>query len=176
MKKIKDFLKHPLFSGSAIMIGGSLLANAFNYVYHLIMGRMLGPAMYGVLASIFSVLYIVSVVPMSTSFAIVKFISSAKDKKERIIVYESIKKFIFQIAIIISVLIFLLSPYIANFLHIEKVSNIRYISIIVFFSLITLVNQASSQGVLKFFGVIVPTLISSLTKLLLGIVFVIMGN
>ena len=172
---MKKLINHPLFSGSAVMVGGSLIANGINYLYHLIMGRMLGPASYGILASIFSVLYMVSVVPMSTNFAIVKFISSAKDKKERIAIYKSLKDLVMKVAIGISILVFLFSPQIANFLKIEQISNIRLIFIIVFFSLMTLVNQASSQGRLNFFGVVVPMIISSLTKFLFGVVFVIIG-
>ena len=89
----------PLFSGSVVMIGGSMLANAVNYLYHLIMGRVLGPVDYGVLASVFAILYVISVIPVSTSFAIVKFISSTKNKRELWGVYVAIKRFVFALAI-----------------------------------------------------------------------------
>lgn len=157
------------------MVGGSLIANGFNYLYHLIMGRMLGPSSYGVLASLFSILYIAGVVPLSIGFAIVKFISSARNKKERISIYKAIRKLIIKVAIGISILVFILSPQIAKFLHIEKVSDISLISIVVFFSLVTLVNQASSQGILKFYGVVIPMITSSLAKLLFGVAFVALG-
>src|SRR5690606_35205120 len=95
----KTIVSHPLFSGSSIMILGSLGANAINYLYHLIMGRALGPVDYGKLAAIFSLLYIVSVVPISSGFAIVKFISTAKDKKERDRFYSSIRAFFTKLAL-----------------------------------------------------------------------------
>lgn len=175
MKRVKKIFKHPLFSGSAVMIGGSLVVNGFNYLYHLIMGRILGPSSYGVLAAIFSVLYIVSVLPMSTSFAIVKFVSSAKGKKERIEIYRAIRKLITNIAIAISVIMLALSFPIAKFLHIKEAISVSFVSIIVFFSLKTLVNQAASQGILKFTGVVVPNMVSSLLKLVLGVLFVVLG-
>ena len=77
--KLRRFVEHPLFSGSVIMIGGNMAANAINYLYHLVMGRLLGPAGYGVLASLYSLLYLAGIVPTSASISVVKFISSAKD-------------------------------------------------------------------------------------------------
>lgn len=79
---IKNLLKHPLFSGSFVMIAGSMAINVVNYIYHLLMGRILGPVDYGTLASVYSLLYIVTIIPTSASVSIVKFISSAKDKRE----------------------------------------------------------------------------------------------
>ena len=67
MKLIKKLINHPLFSGSAIVFVGNMTANVVNYLYHLIMGRMLGPVEYGVLASLYSVLYLVGIIPSSAA-------------------------------------------------------------------------------------------------------------
>ena len=85
------------------MIGGSMFVNATNYVYHVLMGRILGPVDYGVLASVFALLYIVSIVPMSTSVAIAKFVSSAKDKKEEAEIFNGIKHFIYRVSLVGSI-------------------------------------------------------------------------
>jgi len=171
----RDLAKSPLMSGSILMVGGSLFINMFNYLYHLLMGRILGPVDYGTLASIFSIIYIAAIIPLSSSFAIVKFISSAKDKSERALIYKSIKKLYSNVAVISFLITLVLSPFIANFLHIKDVVSVASVSIIMLFSLLTLVNQATLQGVLKFSGVIIPNLISSLTKLALGIALVLIG-
>ena len=63
------------------MVGGSMLSNVVNYLYHLAMGRILGPVDYGILASLFSIFYIIGIVPLSSSVSIVKFVSTAKNKK-----------------------------------------------------------------------------------------------
>lgn len=171
----KKFISHPLFSGSALMIGGSMVINGVNYFYHLIMGRMLGPESYGTLASLFSVLYIVSIVPASSSFAIVKFISSVKNKSERGLVFTAIKKLFFYIAIIGSLVMVLTSKYISTFLNTTELYSIILLAGVFFFSLITLVNQSSLQGILDFKGVVGPNFISSFLKLLLGVLFVYLG-
>ncbi|MEK7100435.1 MAG: oligosaccharide flippase family protein [Patescibacteria group bacterium] len=173
-KRIKALVTHPLFSGSAVMFVGNMGSNVVNYVYHLIMGRLLGPVSYGVLASLYSILYMVSIIPSSASVSIVKFVSSAKDN-ELYSVYETIRKLIFKLAIVLSLLMLIVSPVVSKFLHIENVFLVITIVPILFISLITLVNQSASQGLLKFQGSVIPTLISSLLKLLIGIGLVLIG-
>jgi O-antigen/teichoic acid export membrane protein len=126
-------VKHPLFSGSALMIGGSMVANVVNYFYHLLMGRVLGPKDYGTLASIYAVMYILSIVPTSTSFAIVKFISSAGSKVERTGIFLRLRKLVFQIAVVLSLVFLVLSPVVSNFLHIENVYILVLVSLVLFF-------------------------------------------
>lgn len=172
---IKKIISHPLFSGSALMVGGSLLVNGFNYIYHLAMGRLLGPIDYGVLASIFSLLYLTSVVPISSSFAIVKFVAAAKTSHERNVIYSGINNLVWKVAVVFFIVLVLSAASIAKFLHIENVINVALVGPIVFLSLITLVNQASMQGILKFFGVVGPNFVSSVIKLMVGLFLVILG-
>lgn len=173
-QKIINLVNHPLFSGSAIVFVGNMGANIINYAYHLIFGRILGPIDYGVLASLYSVLYLVSIIPSSASISIVKFISTAS-KSELYSVYESIRRLVFKIAIYLSIFIILISPIISKFLHIENIMSVILIAPILFFSLITLINQSTAQGILKFTGYVIPTLISSILKLAVGVLFVLVG-
>lgn len=173
--KALDIIRHPLFSGSFLMIGGSMVVNVISYVYHVVMGRILGPVDYGTLASVFSIFYIVSIVPLSSSIAIVKFISTAKDKKEAAKIYRGINIFMIKLAIVLAVLILLISYPVSIFLHISNLVSVMLISPIVFVTLVTLVNQSAAQGLLKFMGVVGPNFISSLVKLLLGVLFVVLG-
>ena len=173
--KIKNFVRHPLFSGSFLMIGGSMAINTLSYVYHLIVGRLLGPIEYGILASVFSIFYIVSVVPLSSSIAIVKFISSAKNLKEVAQIYKGINDFIIKLAIILAVVVILVSLPVSKFLNIPSPVPIMILAPILFFSLLTLVNQSTAQGLLKFIGVVGPNFTSNFTKLALGVVFIAIG-
>ena len=156
------------------MFVGNMGANVINYAYHIIMGRLLGPVGYGVLASLYSILYLVSIIPASASVSIVKFISTANEK-ELPSVYYSIKKFIFKLSIALSLFMLVISPFVAKFLRIEDLTAVFLITPVLFLSLLTLVNQSSSQGLLKFLGSVIPTLISSLLKLLFGVGLVLIG-
>jgi len=157
------------------MIGGTFAINMINYLYHLVMGRLLGPSEYGVLASLFSILYIISVVPASASISIVKFISEANNLNEAAKIYKTIKRFVIKFALSSSILFLLASPFIARFLHIDNMVSVFIIAPIVFLSLISLLFQSTLQGRLIFWGVIGPNLTSSLFKFLLGISFVVLG-
>jgi len=50
-----------IFSDAAVIIGGSMIANAFNYLYHFVLSRRLGPDDYGTLATLLAGLMILSV-------------------------------------------------------------------------------------------------------------------
>jgi len=173
--KIKSFTKHPLFSGSLILMVGSMVANVINYVYHLYMGRILGPSQYGELASLFSIFYIIGIVPLSSSVAITKFISSAKNKKELVSTYKGINSFIVKLASCLSLILAFSSPLIAKFLHINNIFSVLLLAPVLLLNLLVLVNQATSQGRINFLGFTIPNIISSAGKLLFGIILVNLG-
>lgn len=174
MKYIQRLLKHPLFAGSFLMVGGSMAVNILNYLYQILMGKVMTQSDYGILSSLFAVLYIMIIAPLSTSAAIVKFISSS-DTKDHAVIYSAVNKFIFKLAIVLSVIFLITTPFIAQFLHVNDLVSVALIAPIIFFSLVTLVNQASSQGVLNFFAVVGPNFMSAVGKLVFSLIFVLLG-
>ena len=152
-----------------------MVMNAVNYLYHIIMGRVLGPVDYGTLSSLYSILYLVGIVPTSTSVAIVKFISSVKNDTEVYSIYKALERFILRLSLALSLLLLITTPLTANFLQIKDVWSVASVSLILFLILILLLNQATSQGLLKFMGSVGPGLISSVVKLGLGLLLVILG-
>lgn len=175
MKSIKNLLLNPLMSGSAIMIIGSNLANFFNYIYHFIMGRLLGPAHYGELAALFSLVALIGMIPNSFGLVIVKQVSSAKNKQE-------VSNFInwFNIRIIISslVLFFILllfTPIIGSFLKIENKLYIVAVSALFIFGLSALFYKSVLQGLLSFRNMVLTSLVEILIKVILGTILVYLG-
>ncbi|MDQ3018896.1 MAG: polysaccharide biosynthesis C-terminal domain-containing protein, partial [bacterium] len=57
-------------------------------------------------------------------------------------------------------------------MHITNLFPVLLSGPIFFLSLTTLLNQSVSQGLLKFLGLVGPTMISSFGKLILGVIFV----
>ncbi len=175
MALVKNLLKHPLFSGSVLMVGGNMFANIINYIYQIYFaGRFLGPVGNGQLGSLFAILYIVTIIPISTSASIVKFVSSSKNHAEAVLVYQRINSLIFKVSLILSILLLLSSPLLSNFLHVP-ISGVLIVPFVLFFSLIALVNQATLQGLLKFWGSVGPNIVSSAMKLVFGFIFVLLG-
>lgn len=167
--------KNPLLSGGLVMFVGMMGVNVINYFYHLVMGRTLGPVGYGSLAAIFSILYIAGVVPVSSSFAIVKFMSVSKNGKEKSRLYAALKKLYSKIAIVVLAVLLLLSPLIASFINLSDVKSVMLIGPIVFFTIMTVVNTGSLQGLLKFSGVVISNTILAVGKLSFGLVLVYLG-
>lgn len=174
-KRIKQLVNNPLFSGSAIMILGSNTANALNYLYHFSTGRLLGPSGYGELVALISLLGLVSTIPGSLSLVVTKYVSAAKTDQEVTNLISFLKNKVFLLAVLFFILLSLVSPAIASFLHINKAVYIILIAISFLFSLPALLNRAVLQGLLKFKEMIVTILAENSSKLLISIILIFGG-
>lgn len=168
-----SIVKHPLFSGSFVMVFGSNLANFIAYIYHLVFGRILGPTEYGELATILSILALSVSIYSFTGIVIVKVVSSL-DEKELKPFYEWLAKYAKGFAIAVSFLILFLSPVIADFIHVRLIEVIL-ISPIFFFMLLVYVYRGFLQGMLEFTKAVVLTNIEFLGRLLFGFLLIWMG-
>lgn len=173
-KNIKEIINNPLFSGSVIMVIGSNLVSFLNYLYHLILGRMLGPSGYGELASIISIIGLLGVIPGSLNLVIIKYVSGAKDEAETNNIISWWKAKIFNASLIFCVLILIISPLISSFLNI-KMYYFWLISLSFLFSLQSLVNRSVLQGLLRFKQMVLSLLAENFTKVLFSIILVYIG-
>lgn len=174
-KHLKQFIQHPLFSGSALMVIGSNSVNALNYLYHLVVGRMLGPSIYGELAALISVIGLLSIVPGAFGIVITKYISGAKSEAEVINLASWLKASVFRSSVILFVLILAMSPFATNFLHIDSVSYLILIAVSFLFSLSSSINRSILQGLLNFRDFVITILVENFSKLLLSILFIYFG-
>lgn len=152
-----------------------MAVNAVNYLYHLLMGRVLMPEGYGILASIFSLIYIVCIVPLTTSVAVVKFVSGAKTIEEQGKIYFSLNQKIKKGALYGSLVLAVISPIIANYLHIPDVLAVATIAPIFYFSVLMIFDQSALQGTLQFFGVVFSNGVASVGKLIFGLLLIYVG-
>src|SRR3990167_3803471 len=81
-KKIKTFVfsitSHHLFKNSALVFAGSTAANLSGWLYHLFVGRILGPEKYAELSALFALFYILNVLTGVIQVTLVKFFSILK--------------------------------------------------------------------------------------------------
>ena len=166
-REISQFL-----GGSFITVLGSLLAGFLGYLYHLLMGRLLGPSGYGVLASLLSLLYVFSVPTATFSLVATKF--AADFKKSRQFLEKTEKK-----SFLFSLLFFLffgaLTPLIASFLHLQALLPILLIGLCLALGFLVTFKGAILQGRLNFVPLAVGGTANAAIKLLLGIIFVYFG-
>lgn len=82
MKFIKKLFgsitSHSLTKHSIAMFMGVMVANVLSYLYHLLIGRILGPVSYGEFAALFSLFYILNVPSLVLQTVVVKYFSILK--------------------------------------------------------------------------------------------------
>ena len=173
MKKSNSLLKD-----SAIIFAASMAANILNYVFQLYMGRSLGPAGYGIFASIVSLLYIVSVPATTINVSIAKFVSGFKGSKEpgkvKYLFFKGAKKVLF-LGFLGFCAIALASPHIASFLNIPHAAPVVILGLIFFISMLSPIGNGTLQGLQRFRSLGAVMVTGSFVKLASGIALVALG-
>lgn len=150
---VKNSLVKPLISGSSVLFVGTMIANIGSYLYHLLMGRMLGPSDYGTLASLISLLYLLSIPVFALCLVVVKFVSTFKGQKNLGIIkrfFLRLNKKIFLFGLGGVLLFLLLTPFLTSFLHLDSLWLLVMVIVIVFVNLFMATNRAFLQGILSF--------------------------
>lgn len=174
-KRIKEIVYHPLFSGSAFVIIGSNSVNLLNYLYHLVMGRLLGPSGYGELVALISLVGLLGILPSPLTLVVVKYVSSANSKKELNNLVGWLRVKIFQLSFLFFVLILLVSPILSSFLHITNINYLILIALSFLVSIPAALNRAILQGLLMFKQMVFSIFIESVGKLLISISLIYLG-
>jgi O-antigen/teichoic acid export membrane protein len=132
---------------------GTIIGGVGNYLYHLLMGRMLGPTDYGVLASLISFSYLLSIPVGTLSLVIVKFVSAFKGKKDvasiRALFRIGTTK-ILPFSFFILLIFLLLTPLITSFLHLPSFLPFLIVLGAFFVGIFSTINRAFLQGLLRF--------------------------
>lgn len=178
IEKIRQAIQHPLISGSAISVGGSMVANIFNYFYNLSMGRMLSVAEYGILASLISLFSIFVVFGTTITMVFSKFTASfmAKDKGEFVgILLRRGTITIGGISLFVTIILTIFSSYISQFLNIKESILITIVALALFFNFLGAVLHGILQGLLKFVTFSLVYIVMSTAKFLIGVGLVFLG-
>ena len=181
MDMIKKFFKYDkndsLIRDGIILFTATMIANASGYIYHLGMGRILGPADYGALGAILSLLYILlvpfNVIQTTISKFVAKFKANGQENKIKYLFYYSLKK-LFILSIVSLVLFIIISPFIASFINIST-HNLFIISILIPFVLLLPVNRGFFQGYQTFKPLGINIVIEAFSKLIFGFILVLLG-
>jgi O-antigen/teichoic acid export membrane protein len=171
VSKISGLAQHPFIKGSAIMLGGTMIANVVAYLYHLVLGRILGPVGYGELAALLSIFYILNSPSVVVQNILVKFFSQLKAQKE----YGQAKRLFLQITrsvIVVEVaLLIVLLPFVsmvARFLHITDHINLIWLYGMFAAFLLSIINLSVLQAFQLFLPLTVVNTISGVLRLILG--------
>lgn len=175
---IRKIITSEFFRASFWVFLASGVLNAGNYLYHLLMGRMLGPELYGVLESVISVFYIVSIPFIPLTLVIVKFISAYKGKNDREAISSFYKYMVKKIIIygsVATLILLFFSPLISSYLHLPNLYFSILIALGLFIGLFAVFIKGVLQGLFNFFALFVSNTIEILSKLTIAILLVYFG-
>ena len=169
----KKIIKHPLFSGSMIMIIGSNFSNFIAWLYHFVISRVLSVPEYGELVSIISLLGLTTSIFSFINIVVMKFVSGAETKDLPKLLNTFSKK-LKSFGIITVLIYLLLSPAIAAFLKIDYI-KVAIASIAIYVALYNSLYRAFLNGLLKFSEAVLSNVSSTISRLLFGLILVLMG-
>lgn len=166
---------HPLFAGSAVMIVGNNFVNFGNYIYHLLMGRLLGPASYGDLAAILSIIGILGMIPFSLGLVVVKFVSSAGKKEAISGLATWVERRAFLVGFAVGGGFLVATPFIRSFLQVQDARAVAVVAPLFLLSVVTYFNSSSLQGLMRFGRLVSVRVVEVASKVLIGTALVFMG-
>ncbi len=167
-------LDKKLVRGSFILLLAFNAFNVLNFAFHFSMARMMDVTDYGVLATLFTIFYILAVFSESIQIVITKYAAKIEDKGiVKNILKRSLKKaFIVSWGILIVYIIF--SVFLSKILKIEF-PLMALSGLIIFSIFLSPISRGLLQGKQRFRALGVNMVLEAVLKLALAILFVWMG-
>lgn len=167
-----------LVKGSAIYLGGLFIVNIANYLYSILMGRLLGPADFGEVTSLISLLVIVTVPGVAVWTLAMKFAADFAAEAEPGAIHGLLKSLTRWLGIFggLAVLVVIgLSQPLQTFLQLHDVRPIWVVGAAIAVTLLVQANRGILQGRQEFMAANISTILESTLKLILGILLVWLG-
>jgi O-antigen/teichoic acid export membrane protein len=179
MKKVISSIKdNKVLSGSFVMVIGGFFGSFTNYLYHLVIARQLGPLDYGLLDSLISLLYQLSIPLATITLVITKYVSLYKGQNRTKMIetfFWKINKKIFQIVPILIVLIIILTPTVTKFLHLPNPLLFIWIGLAFIFGIFSAIGKSFLQGLSKFIELSITGVIDGTTRLFFTVILLSFG-
>ena len=179
--KVKNYIfrnSGPTAKNIGIMFIATSVCNILNFLYTIIIGRMLGPSEYGVLISIISLLYISGALVGAIQNTLVKktsnYFAEGDLNKVRILFY-SITKRLFIATAIIFILLLIFINQITKFLKLDSVYPLIFLGIMIIGGSLVAIGRGVLQGVQNFKSLGINLIFEILIKIGLGVILVYIG-
>ena len=175
---IQKIRKDTLVKQNTILFAGTMTLNVLNYFYHFSVGRILGPADYGILGAFFSIMYILFAPVNSIQTILAKFTADFLAKNEPGKVSYLLKRslaVLSYISIGIFLIFFIFSKQIANFLLIDNVTYVLLFGLVFLVIFITAVSRGFLQGLQKFKILSASLILEGAIKFGLAIILIYLG-
>lgn len=175
---ISRLIKSQLLTGSAVLFFGNLIVNAVSYFFHLLMGRMLGPAEYGLLASLISFTYLLNIPMMALGVVVVRYVSTWRGQNR----LGQVRPFYFWIrsritffGVIAFCLLILATSWLTSFLHLTSNWQLWLMLLSSLIGIYITINNAMIQSFLRFFQLSLFGTIQIALKLVVAVALIWLG-
>ncbi len=162
----------------SLLFISSMVASVSNYFFQIFMGRSLGPADYGILASLFSLFSILSVPAGVLQTVTAKYTSNFKAHKELGKIAKLLKGLLKRVSLfgLVGFILFIIaSKSISSFLHIPSRLPVIITGVALISAIISPIVGGAIQGLQAFGYLGIGMIIGALVKLFSGIFFVYLG-
>lgn len=169
---LSSITSHYLFKNSALVFVGSTAANFSGWLYHLFVGRILGPEKYAELSALFALFYILNVLSSVAQISLLKFFSVFKarnDYGQANTLFWTITKKIAIVEVVFAIVLLPFTPFLSAYLHISSYGYFLLVYIIFATSTIAVVGGAALQGFQRFMPLAVLSNIGMFLRLITGI-------
>jgi len=154
------------------------IVNLINFIYHIVMGRLLGPEQYGILASIISFLFITIAISGTIQTSSVKFTSmyyaSGKINEIRSL-FILITKRVLIITLTVFLIIIIFLKQLSSFLNLNSYFPLIFLGIMIVESSLVAIGRGTLQGIKRFKQLGINLTIEVILKFLLGLLLVYSG-
>ena len=170
------FVSSSFFASSTIVFAGAFVINVLNYVFTLIMSRLLGVEPFGEVNALFSLLLITGVPAGALSMLMTREVAALGGERASAVqgLFIFLQKHVTLAAGIFWALFLVLTPMLSNFLHIP-ILPILIFSLTVPLSAAGALLTGTLQGLQEFFLIGKQGILSACLKLALSIGFVYAG-
>jgi len=168
------FRINSLVKGSFILMITFGLFNFLNYIYHFSMARFLTVAEYGIVATLFSMIYILGIFTESIQTVMTKFSSAEKEPGRLKNLFKRAEKKGLSMAIKVYAAFLIFSIFLSPLLKIPY-GLMALTGIIIFTSFLLPVSRGIMQGLKRFKALGINMVLESAIKLVLALFFVFIG-
>jgi O-antigen/teichoic acid export membrane protein len=139
-----------ILSGSFVLLLGSGLATATNFIYNVAVARFLGPTGYGHATAVYTLLVLISAATLSFQIVAAKVVAQQDGLEEKQAVYRGFHRASWACGVLIALLLFLFQRPIANYLNLPSPILVALLAIGVAFYVPLGSRRGYIQGVCGF--------------------------